>query len=129
MFTALASRITARPKRTLLLSLLFLFVAAAFGGPVVGSLEDSGGFAADDAGSVRALARIESATGTQAAPGVVALLQTPSGADSRAAQRRIAAVQRTLAADPAIASVTSVRRRATSASSAATGRRPTSPRR
>ncbi len=108
MFTALATRITARPKRTLLLALLFVLVAAAFGGPVVGSLEDSGGFTPDDAGSVQALARIESASGKQATPGVVALVRTPSGADSTAAKRRIAAVQRSLAADPAIASVASV---------------------
>ncbi len=108
MFTALATRITARPKRTLLLSLLFVLVAAALGGPVVGSLEDSGGFAASDAGSVQALARIESATGRQATPGVVALVRTPGGADSSASKRRIAAVQHALAADPAVASVTSV---------------------
>jgi len=108
MFTAFAARTTARPKRTLLLSLLFVIIAAALGGPVVGSLEDSGGFTATDSGSTRAIERIQAATGTQAAPGVVALVQTPSGATSSEAERRIGAVQRTLAADPAIASVTSV---------------------
>ena len=108
MFTAFAARTTARPKRTLLLSLLFVIIAAALGGPVVGSLEDSGGFVPTDSGSTRAIERIQAATGTQAAPGVVALVQTPSGATSSEAGRRIGAVQRTLAADPAIASVTSV---------------------
>ena len=108
MFTALATRIAARPKRTLLLSLLFLLVAVAFGGPVVGSLEDSGGFIPDDADSVQAITRIQAATGMQATPRVVALLRTPSGAESSAGKRRLAAMQRKLAADPAVASVTSV---------------------
>ena len=77
MFTALAARIAAAPKRTLVLSLLFVVIAAAVGGPVVGSLENSGGFTPEDAGSVQALAAIQSATGAQATPRVVALLRTP----------------------------------------------------
>src|SRR4051812_21201500 len=108
MFAALAASITARPKRTLVLSALFVVVAAAVGGPVVGSLEDSGGFTPDDADSVQAIARIQSATGTQATQRVVVLVRTPAGAGSSTAKARVAAVQRTLAADPAIASVMSV---------------------
>ena len=108
MFTSLADRITARPKRWLLAVVLFVVVAGVFGGPVAGALEESGGFTATDSGSARAVERIEQATGTQAAPGVVALLRTPSGVDSPEAKERIAAVQRTLAAQPGIASVTSV---------------------
>ena len=82
MFTALADRTTARPKRTLLAVVLFVVIAGVFGGPVAGALEDSGGFTANDSGSARAVDRIEAATGTQAAPGVVALIRTPSGAES-----------------------------------------------
>jgi uncharacterized membrane protein YdfJ with MMPL/SSD domain len=108
VFTALADRTTAHPKRTLLAVVLFVLLAGVFGGPVAGALEDSGGFTATDSGSARAVDRIEAATGTQAAPGVVALLRTPAGAESAAARERIAAVQRTLAAEPGIASVTSV---------------------
>ena len=129
MFTALATRIAARPKRTLLLSLLFLVVAAAFGGPVVGSLEDSGGFIADDADSVQAITHIQAATGKQATPRVVALVRTPSGAESSAAKRRIAAVQRSSPPIPRSRRSRRCCRRATSGSSAATGRPPTSPRR
>ena len=107
MFTALADRTTARPKRTLLAVVLFVVIAGVFGGPVAGTLEDSGGFTATDSGSARAVERIEAATGTQAAPGVVALIRTPSGAESADAKGRVAVVQRTLAAEPGIASVAS----------------------
>ena len=107
MFSALANLTTARPRRTLLAVVLFVIVAGVVGGPVAGSLDESGGFTATDSGSARAVERIEAATGTQPSPGVVALLRTPSGADSPKATRRIAAVQRTIAAEPGIASVTS----------------------
>ncbi len=46
--------------------------------------------------------------GRRRRPGVVALLRAPSGAESPEAAARIAAVQRTLAAEPGIASVVSV---------------------
>jgi uncharacterized membrane protein YdfJ with MMPL/SSD domain len=108
MFTALADHTTAHPKRTLLAVVVFVVLAGVFGGPVAGALEESGGFTASDSGSARAVDRIEQAIGTQAAPGVVALLRTPSGAESPEARERIAAVQRTLVAEPGIASVTSV---------------------
>ena len=108
MLSALADRTTARPKRTLLAVVVFVVLAGVLGGPVAGALEDSGGFTATDSGSARAVERIEAATGTQASPGVVALLSTPSGADSPEARARVAAVQRTLAAEPGVASVTSV---------------------
>jgi uncharacterized membrane protein YdfJ with MMPL/SSD domain len=107
VLSALADRITARPKHALLAVFLFVVLAGVFGGPVAGALQDSGGFTATDSGSARAVDRIEAATGTQATPGVVALLRTPSGAESPTAQARIAAVQRTLAAQSGIASVSS----------------------
>ena len=108
MLSVMTRLTTARPKRTLLAVVLFVVLAGVFGGPVAGALDDSGGFTPADAGSTRAIERIEEATGTKAAPGVVALLRTPSGADSPEARARIAAVQRTLAAEPGIASVVSV---------------------
>ena len=64
--------------------------------------EDSGGFTATDSGSARAVERIEAATGTQAAPGVVALLRTPSAPSRRRrprADRRGAADARRRARD------------------------------
>jgi uncharacterized membrane protein YdfJ with MMPL/SSD domain len=88
--------LTARPKRTLLFVVLFVIVAGVLGGPVAGSLQTDGGFAATSSGSARAEAKIEEATGTAATPGVVALMRTPDRAN---------AVREQLAAQPGIASV------------------------
>lgn len=99
MISALADRTTARPKRTLLLVVLFVAVAGVFGGPIAGSLETAGGFTATESGSARADERIEAATGAQPAPGVVALLSTP------AAVERAADVRAALAQQPGIVSV------------------------
>ena len=68
------SVLIARPKRTLLAVALFVVFAGVVGGPVAGSLQSDGGFTAGDSGSARAEARIEQATGAQASPGIVALV-------------------------------------------------------
>ena len=68
---SLTSLTTARPKRTLLAVLAFVALAGIFGGPVAGSLRDSGGFTAEDANSARAIERIEAATGVEPDPGIV----------------------------------------------------------
>ena len=54
MPTSLTERLTRRPKRTLLATLALVVVAGVVGGPVAGVLDDTGGFAPADAGSVRA---------------------------------------------------------------------------
>src|SRR3954454_1248101 len=72
--------LSARPKRTLLFVLLFVVVAGIVGGPIAGSLQTEGGFIATESGSARAEARIESATGMQDVPGVVALMRDPARA-------------------------------------------------
>ena len=69
---------------------LFVVVAGVLGGPVAGSLETDGGFTAADSGSARAEARIEQATGAQAAPGVVALVNDPARAAEVACAARSA---------------------------------------
>ena len=107
MFSALADRATARPKRTLLLVALFVVIAGVLGGPVAGALEDSGGFTANDSGSTKAVERIHAATGTETAPAAVALLRTPSGADAPEALARITEVQEAMAAEPGIVRVDS----------------------
>ena len=130
MFTALATRIAARPKRTLVLSLLFVVVAAAVGGPVVGSLEDSGGFTADDADSVQAIAAIQAATGDA---GDAARRRARADAVGRRVERREAPGRAPCSARsrpiPRSRRLRRCCRRATSGSSAATGRPRTSPRR
>ena len=69
--------LSAHPKRSLLAVFLFVLVAGFLGGPVAGSLESSGGFATNDADSVRAIERIEAATGKSPGSGVVLLVDTP----------------------------------------------------
>src|SRR4051794_14593254 len=93
---SLMPMLTARPKRTLIFVLLFVIVAGVVGGPIEGSLQTEGGFAATSSDAARAEAQIERATGTAATPGVVALFDEPS---------RATAVSQTLAAQPGIASV------------------------
>ncbi len=107
MLTSLADRIAARPRRTLLVVLAFVLVAGFFGGPVAGQLEDSGGFAPEDSGSARATDRIEAATGREESPGVILLADLPQGAGSEAGRERIAELERSLQADPGIASTLS----------------------
>ncbi|SED67163.1 MMPL family transporter [Jiangella alba] len=67
------------PRRALVALFLFVVVAGAVGGPVAGALRSDGGFAPGDADSVRAVERIEAATGLQPSPGVVLLVETPPG--------------------------------------------------
>ncbi len=105
MLTAVSDRVGARPKRSLLLVLLFVVVAGVLGGPVAGALEDSGGFAPPGAGSEQALERIAAATGTQASPGVVLLVDTPAGATGAAGRERVTQLRQVLAGEPGIARV------------------------
>lgn len=69
------------PRRALVALFLFVAVAGAAGGPVAGALRSDGGFTPGDADSVRAVERIEAATGLQPSPGVVLLVETPPDGD------------------------------------------------
>ncbi len=84
---------------------LFVLVAGFFGGPLAGSLDASGGFASDDADSVRAIDAIEAATGTEPGPGIVIVVDTPGGLPAEA--ERVQQVTDTLAAQSGVARVTS----------------------
>ncbi len=97
--------LSSRPRRSLLAVFLFVLVAGFFGGPVAGSLESSGGFATEDADSVRAIERLETASGRSPNPGVVLLVDTPDGPTADA--DRVAEVTAALAAEPDVAEVTS----------------------
>ncbi|MBJ7471956.1 MAG: MMPL family transporter, partial [Solirubrobacteraceae bacterium] len=103
----LAARIASRPRRTLIITLLFVLLAGFFGGPVAGQLDDSGGFTPPDSGAEQTIERIEAASGRQASPGILALVATPQGADSAAAEQRLQTVQSKLAELPSIASTSS----------------------
>ncbi|MGI8659534.1 MAG: MMPL family transporter [Thermoleophilaceae bacterium] len=108
MLRHLAELAHRRPRRILLATLLLVLAAGVLGGPVAGSLETGGGFTPQDAGSARAVERIEGATGQQAAPGVVLLVDVPEGATSAAGRARLAELARELASRPGIASVASL---------------------
>src|SRR5215218_9204360 len=84
----LTSRLAAHPRRTLIAVLLFVVLAGAFGGPIAGALESSGGFVAPGADSEVAVERIEAATGMEADPGVVVLVEpgAAGGSESVAAE-------------------------------------------
>jgi RND superfamily putative drug exporter len=105
MLTALADRGIRRPRRVLAVAFVAFLVAAAFGGPVAGLLDTNGGFDAPGSPSVRALATIERASGLEASPGLVAVVDTPHGAASADGRARVAAVRRMAASDPGIGAV------------------------
>ena len=99
------SRIAANPRRSLLAVLLFVVVAALFGGPVAGALDSSGGFAASGADSTAAYERLEAAAGQEPSPGIVLILETPGG--PAASTDRVGEVTAQLESVPGIATVTS----------------------
>ena len=82
-----------------------MLVAGFFGGPLAGSLDASGGFANDDADSVRAVERIEAATGAAPGAGIVIVVDTPQGLPADTA--RVQEVTDALAAEPGIVQTTS----------------------
>lgn len=75
MSLSLTERISAHPRRTLAVLLLFLAVAGVFGGSVAGSLDSEGGFLPEDAESSAAMDRLTDATGTAPGPGIVVLVE------------------------------------------------------
>jgi uncharacterized membrane protein YdfJ with MMPL/SSD domain len=97
--------VSSAPRRSLLAVFFFVLVSGFFGGPLAGSLDSSGGFASNDADSVRAVDRIEAATGTEAGPGVVLVVDIPGGLPADA--ERLQQVTDALAAEPGVVRVTS----------------------
>ncbi len=97
--------LSAHPRRSLLAVFLFVLVAGFFGGPLAGALDSSGGFASDDADSVRAIDRIEAATGTEPGPGIVIVVDTPDGLPADA--DRVQQVTDTVGAEPGVTQVLS----------------------
>ncbi|MDQ4054094.1 MAG: MMPL family transporter [Actinomycetota bacterium] len=104
MLTSLAALVGSHPRRALFAVVLFVLAAGALGGSVADRLESGpGGFAPADADSIRAVERIERATGREPSPGIVLLVETPDGA--AAAGDRIDEVAEQLADRPGIAAV------------------------
>ncbi len=101
----LSLALSTHPRRSLLAVFLFVLVAGFFGGPLAGSLDASGGFASDDADSVRAVERIETATGAAPGAGIVIVVDTPQGLPADTA--RVQEVTDAVAAEPGIVQATS----------------------
>ena len=105
MTTSLAERIGSHPRRVLVAVFLFVVLAGAFGAPVAGALDSTGGFAPPDSDSSVALTQLEDATGRAPSAGVVLLVSTPEGL--AAAADRIDAVAKDLSDDQGIVDVVS----------------------
>jgi RND superfamily putative drug exporter len=71
-----------RPRRTLVVVLLFLTVAGLVGGPLAGKLDAGGGFTPADAESTRAAEQLQAATGRESWPGIVLLVDDAARAQA-----------------------------------------------
>ncbi len=103
MITKLADKIGSRPRRSLLAVFFFVLIAGAFGGPVAGALESTGGFAPAQADSTVAIEEIEDATGRAPTAGIVLVVSTPGGLE--AAAQRVDEVAAELAAEKGVVDV------------------------
>jgi RND superfamily putative drug exporter len=105
MLNALAEHGIRRPRRILIAALVTFVVAAVLGGPVAGQLDSANGFEDPGSSSVAATQAIEAASGVDASPGLIAVVDTPRGAAGAGAQRRVAEVARVLRGVPGVAVV------------------------
>jgi RND superfamily putative drug exporter len=104
MLRSLAHTLGAHPRRTLIATLVFVVIAGAIGGPLAGALKSSGGFAPPSSDSQVAKNMLERASGTEPFPGLVVLVNTPSG--RAAARDRLAQVDAKLRAVPSVVKTT-----------------------
>ena len=105
MLKALAEHGIRRPRRILIAALVTFVVAAVLGGPVAGQLDSANGFEDPGSSSVAARQAFQQASGLDASPGLIAVVDTPRGAAGAQAQRRVAEVARVLDGVPGVAVV------------------------
>jgi uncharacterized membrane protein YdfJ with MMPL/SSD domain len=101
MLERLGNISAARPRRTLIILLTFVLLAAVVGGPIAGQLESGDGFRTDSSESTRADEQLERATGDDTSPGIVLLVEG-SGANL---EERTQAAAEGLAGIPGVAAV------------------------
>src|SRR4051794_30226206 len=89
MLERLGSLSAASPRRTLVIVLAFVMVAAVLGGPVAGRLQSDGGFAPRASESGRADEQLARATGEAPSPALVAVVR---GGDPQPVADRLAAL-------------------------------------
>jgi RND superfamily putative drug exporter len=94
MLRSLTHTLGAHPRRTLIITLVFVVIAGAIGGPLAGALKGSGGFAPPNSDSQVATRMLQRASGTEPSSGIVLLVSTPTG--PAAAHDRITTINRQL---------------------------------
>src|SRR5215218_9468449 len=104
MLDSLARLMFRRRRRVLVGALLFVLLAGAVGGPVVGLLDSDDDFDPPSAEAVQAREAIARATGASATPDIVALVRLGAPADSAPAQAKLRDVAR-VASGPEVARV------------------------
>ena len=107
MLSALADRISARPRRVLLAAALFTIFAAALGGPVAGLLDAGGGFTDRDSDSAQAVQRMNEASGQRSGSNAILLVEPGGSVRSAAARAEVGRLGRQAAEIPGVASVAS----------------------
>jgi uncharacterized membrane protein YdfJ with MMPL/SSD domain len=101
MLARITSHGTHHPRRTAVLALLFVLLAAVIGGPVASRLNARNAFEDPSSQAARARVQIEAATGIESTPGVIALVHgAPLGA-------AVTSAARVLRQDPSVAGVSS----------------------
>src|SRR3954468_16343247 len=99
------ARLMHRRRRAVLAgAVVLIFLAGAFGGPVVGLLDTGNDFEDPDSQAVQARHLVAAATGRDAAPDALVLVRLGAPAGTPAAERRLATVLRALR-DPDVAAV------------------------
>ncbi|MBA3299270.1 MAG: MMPL family transporter, partial [Thermoleophilaceae bacterium] len=104
MFDALARLASRHPRRVVAVALLAAVTAGALGAGVADRLNPYG---ADDPGteSIRAIDRLEAATGLDPATGLIALVKTDGGPRDRRSQALVERVARRIERDPTVGRV------------------------
>jgi uncharacterized membrane protein YdfJ with MMPL/SSD domain len=100
----LATLVTRRPWRVVLVAVLFLAVSVVIGGPLTQNLT-AGGFEDPDTEFVQARERLEDATGANPGPGLIALVEPGTDVRSGAGREKVEQVAATIAEDRDVAQV------------------------
>ena len=100
----LASLVSRRPWRVIIIAVLFLGVSVVVGAPLTANLT-AGGFEDPDSQFVQARERLEDATGTNPGPGVIALVEPGTDVRAGAGRAEVERVAATISEDPDVRQV------------------------
>jgi RND superfamily putative drug exporter len=105
MLERLARLIDRRRRAVLFVSVLVVFAAGAFGGPVVGLLDVGDDFSDPESESIQARDTVERTTGRSAAPDAIVLVRLGARIEEPEAGRRLEAVREKIREDGDVAEV------------------------